>query len=165
VRWGFFKGGLSYFRIEVGYSISHHLQNANFFDFNLFLTILSRLPTSSGSREVYLLTFFLYEESLLRASILEESLNLYNNIHETKASRKTETLDRQRKIPSDMGIFQKRFIYLFFFENTAIISYSIKMQNFFLFLISASFSLYYLGSPFVVGSGGLLYPHQILFLL
>ena len=31
-----------------------------------------------------------------------------------------------------MGIFQRRFIYLFFFENTAIISYFMKMQNFFL---------------------------------
>lgn len=31
-----------------------------------------------------------------------------------------------------MGIFQRRFIYLFFFENTTIISYFMEMQNFFL---------------------------------
>ena len=69
---------------------------------------------------------------------MEESLNLYSDIQETKASRKTETLNRQRKIPSDMGIFQRRFIYLFFFENIRIISFFMKIQNFFLENFSAS---------------------------
>ena len=62
-------------------------------DSGIMIHILCRLPTSSGGREVYPLTFFLYEKSLLRASILEESLNLYSNIPETKASHQTETLD------------------------------------------------------------------------
>ncbi len=81
--------------------------------FILQFTILLLYCTSSllpgGARSFYSITFFLYEKSLFRTSLLEASLDCDSNMHDQKASREAVTPDRQRKIPSDMGIFQRSF--------------------------------------------------------
>lgn len=84
-------------------------QNAKVFDFDIVFiySMSSLLPVGVG--RFYLLTLFIYEKVHPRSSILEASLALYRNIHETKASREATTLDRQRKIPLSriMGDFSE----------------------------------------------------------
>ncbi len=58
---------------------------------------------------VLLLTLFIYEKIQHRPSILEASLALYRNIHETKASCEAETLRPAKKNPHLRGDFSKEF--------------------------------------------------------
>ena len=104
----------------------------NVFDFLLLFNIMRPLLVlPGGARRFYLLTLFIYEKIQHRSSILEASLTLYRNIHETRASREAETLDRQRKIPVSSGDFSKEICPNFSIEVMGSISYFTQKSNFF----------------------------------
>ena len=101
-----------------------------FLDFNAVAYILCRLPISRGSREVYLLIFFLYEKSILRASILEESLNLYSDIPETKANREAISSHDKEKSPLAWGFFNGDLCPIVLREQIQYILFSRKSKDF-----------------------------------
>ncbi len=70
-----------------------------FFDFLIILTIPYWLPTSSGGREVYPLTFSSYEKNQHRTSILEASLIRHSVLHYEEACCEATALRPTKKNP------------------------------------------------------------------
>ncbi len=93
-------------------------------------SILSWLLASRRSMEVYPLTFFLHEKSLLWSSILEASVCQNRILSQTETSREAATLDSAKKNPHANGDFSKEIYLCLLWRREYYIRFFLKSKDF-----------------------------------